>query len=526
MVAPETAFRNPAYLRMNARRLEHLAGLGLPIAGRDVLEVGAGIGDLTSFFLDRGCQVTAIEPRAENRAYFATQYDDPAAWPARPLRILPGDAWSLSVHGAVPPHSVVFCYGLLYHLDRPLDALQEMAASCTDLMVLETRVSYAPDERLEAEAEDGEDPTNAVSGRACLPSRRWVYARLAELFAHVYMPLTQPAHPQFCLNWRSREPPAGRYRAIFVASRRELVNSVLHRGVPDLQFADLPQLGALADPADVTVVAARTLFGPFACFADDFINRQLMTFGAHTRNELALLLAFVDAGDVVYDIGAHIGTFAVPLAAAVGASGRLVAVEANVDNYDRLLRNLASRGLLSPNGATRAIHAVIAGAGKYAAQTVAGNTGATWFEPDPAIKEGPPALGLDQLHAAQGGGRVDMIKIDIEGMELAALRTAEALLAQRPMLYLEISAQQLARHGAALADVEALLRGCGYRFFRNVGERNSSHDGFILHAIESLEEGGSFFDLLAIPEGHPRLARAADLAAAAAPAIAQKGDIA
>ena len=96
MVAPETAFRNPAYLRMNARRLEHLAGLGLPIAGRDVLEVGAGIGDLTSFFLDRGCQVTAIEPRAENRAYFATQYDDLAAWPARPLRILPGDAWSLS----------------------------------------------------------------------------------------------------------------------------------------------------------------------------------------------------------------------------------------------------------------------------------------------------------------------------------------------------------------------------------------------------------------------------------------------
>lgn len=389
MVAPETAFRNPAYLRMNARRLEHLAGLGLPIAGRDVLEVGAGIGDLTSFFLDRGCRVTAIEPRAENRAYFATQYDDPAAWPARPLRILPGDAWSLSVRGAVPPPFGRVLYGLLSHLDRPLDALQEMAASCTDLMVLETRVSYAADERLEAEAEDGENPTNAVSGRASLPSRRWVYARLAELFAHVYMPLTQPAHPQFCLNWRSREPPPpGRYRAIFVASRRELVNSVLHRGVPDLQFADLPQLGALADPTDMTVVAARTLFGPFACFPDDLINRQLMAFGAHTRNELALLLAFVDAGDVVYDIGAHIGTFTVPLAAAVGASGRLVAVEANIDNYERLLRNLASRGLLSPGSATRAVHAVIAGAGNYAAQTVAGNTGRPGSSRTPRSRRG------------------------------------------------------------------------------------------------------------------------------------------
>ncbi len=76
------------------------------------------------------------------------------------------------------------------------------------------------------------------------------------------MPLTQPAHPQFHLDWRRREPPPGRHRAIFVASRRELVNSVLHHEVPDLQFAELPQLGALADPADVTVVAARTIFGP------------------------------------------------------------------------------------------------------------------------------------------------------------------------------------------------------------------------------------------------------------------------
>ncbi|HEY1780174.1 MAG TPA: hypothetical protein VGG79_07025 [Roseiarcus sp.] len=37
-------------------------------------------------------------------------------------------------------------------------------------------------------------------------------------------------------------------------------------------LTDLLQLGALADPADMTVVAAWTLFGPFACFPDDPIN--------------------------------------------------------------------------------------------------------------------------------------------------------------------------------------------------------------------------------------------------------------
>jgi FkbM family methyltransferase len=501
---------------MNARRLEHLASLELPLSGRDVLEVGAGVGDMTSFFLDRGCSVTAIEPSPENVACFAAQYGEAGFWPANRLRTLRADAWRLAVHGGLQPHPVVFCYGLLDHLDRPLDALREMAASCTDLLVLETQVSYASDERLEIREQDEARPTNAVSGRGCLPSRRWVYARLSELFSHVYMPLTQPAHPQFHLDWRRRDPPPGRHRAIFVASRRELVNSVLHRGVPDLQFAELPQLGALADPTHMTVVAARTIFGPFACFADDLINGQLLAFGAHTRNELAMLLAFVEADDIVYDIGAHIGTFAVPLAAAVGKAGRLVAVEADADNHDRLLRNLASRGLLSPSGPARAVHAVIGGAGRFAAQKVAGNTGETWFKSDPAAKLAPSSVSLDELHAAQGGGRVDVVKIDVEGMELAALRTAEELLAQRPLLYLEVSTEHLARHGSSPAELEALLRGNRYRFFCNVGERNSGHDRFILHAVASLAEGGSFFDVLAIPEDHVRLGRANNLARSAA----------
>jgi 16S rRNA A1518/A1519 N6-dimethyltransferase RsmA/KsgA/DIM1 with predicted DNA glycosylase/AP lyase activity len=60
------AFRIGYYQRFNARRLEHLATLGLDLWDKTVLEVGAGVGDLTSFFLDRGCKVTSVEARAEN----------------------------------------------------------------------------------------------------------------------------------------------------------------------------------------------------------------------------------------------------------------------------------------------------------------------------------------------------------------------------------------------------------------------------------------------------------------------------
>jgi len=59
-------FHSVSYLRHNARRLEHLASLNLDISGRSVLELGAGVGDHTTFFLDRGCTVTCVKPRAEN----------------------------------------------------------------------------------------------------------------------------------------------------------------------------------------------------------------------------------------------------------------------------------------------------------------------------------------------------------------------------------------------------------------------------------------------------------------------------
>jgi 16S rRNA A1518/A1519 N6-dimethyltransferase RsmA/KsgA/DIM1 with predicted DNA glycosylase/AP lyase activity len=70
----ESHFHNLRYLHINSRRLEHLATLMLPIDTKSVLEVGAGVGDLTSFFLDRGCSVTSIEPRPENIEYFRARY--------------------------------------------------------------------------------------------------------------------------------------------------------------------------------------------------------------------------------------------------------------------------------------------------------------------------------------------------------------------------------------------------------------------------------------------------------------------
>ncbi len=223
-----THFDSLRYQRMNARRLEHLAMLMLPVEGRTVLELGAGVGDLTSFFLDRGCTVTSVEPRAENVALFRKRYGSDAIWPASRLTILQGDIRDLRAQA----HQIVFCYGLLYHLDDPAKAIADMAQRCTEMLLMETSVSDREDDWISFNKEDPGNVTNSVTGRGCLPTRRWVLGRLREHFAFVYWPSAQPAHNQFRLD-RSDEPEhRNRSRAVFVASRAPLSSALLADDLP------------------------------------------------------------------------------------------------------------------------------------------------------------------------------------------------------------------------------------------------------------------------------------------------------
>jgi 2-polyprenyl-3-methyl-5-hydroxy-6-metoxy-1,4-benzoquinol methylase len=67
-------FLNEPYQRHNRRRQEHLASLRLPLSGKRVLEFGAGIGDHTSFLLDRGCTVTVTDAPEENVRFARTRF--------------------------------------------------------------------------------------------------------------------------------------------------------------------------------------------------------------------------------------------------------------------------------------------------------------------------------------------------------------------------------------------------------------------------------------------------------------------
>ena len=130
-------FLTPEAVAINRARQAHLASLRLPLENKSVLEVGAGIGLQTSFFEDRGCSITSTDGRPENVAEMARRY------PQRTTRVLeldpPGDITSFG------HFDICFCYGTLYHLSRPAEALQALS-QVADLILLETCVTPGLDD--------------------------------------------------------------------------------------------------------------------------------------------------------------------------------------------------------------------------------------------------------------------------------------------------------------------------------------------------------------------------------------------
>jgi SAM-dependent methyltransferase len=221
-------FLNESYQRHNRRRQEHLASLGLPISGKRVIELGAGIGDHTSFFLDRGCTVTVTDARRENVDYARTRF------PNVDVRVL-------DIEGELPTdleqYDVVYAYGLLYHLSNPASALVRMASIASEMLLLETCVSFGEGEHIHSTREEIRDPTQAAHGLGCRPTRSWIFNALGRQFEHVYLTRTQPWHEEFPVLWNCQPPvnDTGLFRSVFVASRRALPSSRLIDHLVDVQ---------------------------------------------------------------------------------------------------------------------------------------------------------------------------------------------------------------------------------------------------------------------------------------------------
>jgi FkbM family methyltransferase len=240
-----------------------------------------------------------------------------------------------------------------------------------------------------------------------------------------------------------------------------------------------------------------TLHGHFVSLDGDPISSQFESFGAHTRNDLAMILSLLVKGDVVIDVGAHIGSFAVPMAGRVGPTGTVVAVEPDPTNIELLFQNIVRNDVADRIVVVPAV--ISSKPGAFRAVHDPDNAGAVHFAPDPAGEHF--SVSVDQIVAARPEiGRVRLLKVDVEGMEVAVLESARATIeAARPLIYCEVVEAHLARLDASIDDLARLFVEHRYATYRNRGDRYSTYDRFDIVRLDHLREGGSFFDCLAVP---------------------------
>jgi hypothetical protein len=221
-----TVFDSKSALEINKARLDHLASLGIALDGKKVLEVGAGIGLLTSFFTRRSCDVTSTEARVKLNKENLIRH------PRRKGRVLQIDLTQVASHDGLGVFNVVFCYGVLYHLPSPGMALMDLANVCETIFLLETMVWHKDDGKIHPIREPPADD-QSLYGHGCRPARNWIMKELRRHYKYVYVTTTQPNHAQFPTSWPAKSGQD--CRAVFVASRKEIALKSLVRKLPRKQ---------------------------------------------------------------------------------------------------------------------------------------------------------------------------------------------------------------------------------------------------------------------------------------------------
>ena len=193
--------------------------------------------------------------------------------------------------------------------------------------------------------------------------------------------------------------------------------------------------------------------------------------GSFEPNEFVLLSKILRPGMVFVDGGANDGYYTLFAARRVGPEGHVLAIEPSSREFGRLQENTLLNRLTNVTAAQLALGEQEGAAELAVAET--GHEGQNTLGDrisNPAVaairREEVRMTTLDALLASSALERVDVVKLDVEGSELAALRGApETLRRHRPILQLEVETERLASQHATKNELLVLLAEAGYALF-------------------------------------------------------------
>lgn len=174
--------------------------------------------------------------------------------------------------------------------------------------------------------------------------------------------------------------------------------------------------------------------------AGEWGQLEIVVRGATEPKTLRLIGELADNGDVIVDVGAHVGHHAMVAARGVGAAGRVLAIDPQPYNVDRIARNAACNGFLN-------IEALCAAAGstdgfvQFHLQDPSDRSRLSLGLPSPndlgALIE-VPRRRLETILIARDIPVIKLLKIDVEGYEWDVLVGLGAKLADCQNIIFEV----------------------------------------------------------------------------------------
>jgi len=189
----------------------------------------------------------------------------------------------------------------------------------------------------------------------------------------------------------------------------------------------------------------------------------LLFRGQWEETETSLFCSLVKEGMTVVDVGANVGYYTLLAARLVGRSGRVVAFEPSPDNFALLKRNVEANGYdnvvlvpkaVSDDSGTARLRLDRSSSGGHSLSDFRGGADTVEVE----------TISLDEYFAGHDD-RIDLLKVDAEGAEMAIFRGMQDVLARSPRLILltEFFPRAIRSFGHRPEDYVRQLAGCGFR---------------------------------------------------------------
>lgn len=228
---------------------------------------------------------------------------------------------------------------------------------------------------------------------------------------------------------------------------------------------------------------------------DEGISRELAVYGCHEVNSTQEVKKIIRPGMKILEIGANIGYYALIEKSLTGQKGFLYAFEPSPFNFNLLKKNLKLNNIRNAELYQKAIGAKNAVEKFYVADKSNLSSFIRRFDMD-MYKDGSvidiEIITLDSFLIDKG--RIDFIRMDVEGYEGEILKGGENILKNNPPgnFFIEIHSELLHKKNSSASEIVNYLKNLGYEVLKSFYRGSSrisvdSTDNLLNHKL--LERG-------------------------------------